>query len=132
MIFFDQIRKARRSEDAIVTFDAPRRPADVRVGPAGAWEWASDKPELHRAVRELFYRRNEDGAQQRGGYHARAATKVEDARAARRPRQRAEQSSGHHVDAAGGEDLCGEVVAAGRGPHGIGAVRELPAQSRLL
>ena len=32
MIFFDQIRKARRSEDAIVTFHAPRRPADVRVG----------------------------------------------------------------------------------------------------
>ena len=31
MIFFEQIRKARRTEDAIVTFHAPRRPADVRL-----------------------------------------------------------------------------------------------------
>lgn len=34
---------------------------DIRIGPDGLWEWASDKPELHAAVRKYFVRRREDG-----------------------------------------------------------------------
>jgi hypothetical protein len=32
---------------------------DIRIGSNGCWEWASDKPELHRKVREYFWQRNE-------------------------------------------------------------------------
>ncbi len=35
--------------------------ADLRVGPSGGLEWASDKPELHRWAAEFFARRKEDG-----------------------------------------------------------------------
>jgi len=34
---------------------------DIAPGPSGAWEWNSDKPELHRAVRDYFLSRREDG-----------------------------------------------------------------------
>jgi hypothetical protein len=34
---------------------------DVRVGANGCWEWASDKPDLHRWAAEYFARRREDG-----------------------------------------------------------------------
>lgn len=34
---------------------------DIRVGEDGLWEWATEKPELHNAVRKYFVRRREDG-----------------------------------------------------------------------
>lgn len=37
--------------------------ADLRVGPEGCWEWASDKLELHHFARSYFARRIEDGAE---------------------------------------------------------------------
>ena len=33
---------------------------DIKIGKSGAWEWASDKPDLHKEVREYFYSRKED------------------------------------------------------------------------
>ena len=35
---------------------------DLLPGPEGAWRWATDKPEMHRYVRDYFASRNEDGA----------------------------------------------------------------------
>jgi hypothetical protein len=35
--------------------------SDVRISPSGCWEWASDKPELHRWMQTYFYTRREDG-----------------------------------------------------------------------
>ncbi|HSI05611.1 MAG: hypothetical protein ACAI38_10195 [Myxococcota bacterium] len=35
---------------------------DLRVGDSGAWEWASDKPELHAWVVDYFSQRREDEA----------------------------------------------------------------------
>jgi len=37
--------------------------ADIRIGPEGAWVWASDKRELHNYVYNYFRSRNEDGSQ---------------------------------------------------------------------
>jgi len=34
---------------------------DIRIGPEGAWMWASDKPELQTYVSNYFRSRNEDG-----------------------------------------------------------------------
>jgi hypothetical protein len=34
---------------------------DLQVGAAGCWEWASDKPAMHRWVAAYFAQRNEDG-----------------------------------------------------------------------
>jgi hypothetical protein len=34
--------------------------ADLRLGRSGVWEWASDKPDLHRGVRDYFLERAED------------------------------------------------------------------------
>ena len=34
---------------------------DLRIGESGCWEWASEKPELHRSVREYFTLRMEEG-----------------------------------------------------------------------
>lgn len=42
-------------------FDPER---DLRIGAGGAWEWASDKPELHAWARRYFEARREDGQQQ--------------------------------------------------------------------
>jgi hypothetical protein len=33
---------------------------DIARGPDGMWQWASDKPAFHRAVREYFEQRHED------------------------------------------------------------------------
>ena len=40
-------------------FDPDR---DIAAGDDGAWRWASDKPDLHRRVREYFASRTPDGA----------------------------------------------------------------------
>jgi hypothetical protein len=34
---------------------------DIATGPDGIWEWATDKPALHAAVRNYFDERQEDG-----------------------------------------------------------------------
>jgi hypothetical protein len=34
---------------------------DIRISPSGAWEWASEKTELHQFVSRYFQERNEDG-----------------------------------------------------------------------
>ncbi len=34
---------------------------DIALGEAGAWRWASDKPEMHAWLRDYFVRRREDG-----------------------------------------------------------------------
>jgi hypothetical protein len=49
--------QARRSLLATHAFDPT---TDVRVGSSGAWEWASDKKELHLGVREYLSGRAED------------------------------------------------------------------------
>jgi len=48
----------RNSELAFFNFDPAQ---DLRVGKDGCWEWASDKPELHRWAAEYFGKRREDG-----------------------------------------------------------------------
>jgi hypothetical protein len=48
----------RNRELAGFGFDPAR---DVRVGPAGCWEWASRKPALHAWARRYFAGRREDG-----------------------------------------------------------------------
>jgi hypothetical protein len=35
--------------------------SDIRVGDDGAWCWSTDKPALHRAVKDYFYTRQDDG-----------------------------------------------------------------------
>lgn len=35
--------------------------ADLQLGTSGCWEWASNKPELHRLAAEFFENRKEDG-----------------------------------------------------------------------
>jgi hypothetical protein len=35
--------------------------SDIEKSPSGAWEWGSEKPELHRYVEEFFRQRREDG-----------------------------------------------------------------------
>jgi endonuclease/exonuclease/phosphatase family metal-dependent hydrolase len=37
---------------------------DLKIGENGCWEWASDKPELHRWAMEYFANRKEDGAEE--------------------------------------------------------------------
>jgi hypothetical protein len=49
---------ARNRDLAALSFDPA---TDIRVGPSGCWEWASEKPELHRWTQDYFARRNEDG-----------------------------------------------------------------------
>jgi hypothetical protein len=34
---------------------------DIRISSTGAWEWASEKPELHAWARRYFVERDEDG-----------------------------------------------------------------------
>jgi hypothetical protein len=46
---------------------------DLRIGETGCWEWASDKPEMHRRVVDYFVDRQEDGvddAARVGSYRA--------------------------------------------------------------
>lgn len=50
----------RNQELAAFGFDPA---ADVRVGPTGAWEWASRKPQLHAWARAYFGHRREDGSE---------------------------------------------------------------------
>jgi hypothetical protein len=33
---------------------------DIKIGESGAWEWTSNKPGLHKEVRDYFFSRNED------------------------------------------------------------------------
>jgi len=35
--------------------------ADIAISPQGAWEWATDKPEVHAYLRDYFHARQEDG-----------------------------------------------------------------------
>jgi len=34
---------------------------DIRIGDNGLWEWSTDRPEMHNAIRKYFVRRREDG-----------------------------------------------------------------------
>lgn len=43
---------------------------DLRIGETGCWEWASDKPALHRCVIDYFVDRQEDGADGSAPAHA--------------------------------------------------------------
>ena len=36
---------------------------DLKLGPQGAWQWATPKHEMHQYVRNYFFSRNEDGRQ---------------------------------------------------------------------
>jgi hypothetical protein len=45
---------------------------DLRVGPTGGWEWASEKPELHRWAVEYFGHRREDGGPDGAASHEEA------------------------------------------------------------
>ena len=53
-------REGRRRHEILVRheFDPV---ADLAIGSTGAWQWNSDKPALHRAIREYFLSRKEDG-----------------------------------------------------------------------
>jgi hypothetical protein len=33
---------------------------DIKLTPHGIWEWASDKPEMHKEVKNYFFERKED------------------------------------------------------------------------
>ena len=33
---------------------------DIKIGPNGTWEWATNKPELHEWVEQYFDKRKED------------------------------------------------------------------------
>jgi hypothetical protein len=35
--------------------------ADIAIAEAGCWRWATDKPDLHRYLRDYFAARKEDG-----------------------------------------------------------------------
>ena len=35
--------------------------ADIAIAETGCWRWATDKPDLHRYVRDYFAARKEDG-----------------------------------------------------------------------
>ncbi len=49
----------RHRELAAFGFDPDQ---DIRIGTSGCWEWASDKPAMHRWASEYFVGRREDGA----------------------------------------------------------------------
>jgi hypothetical protein len=54
-------RRYRRRHDVLFSHDfCPE--TDLALDAAGCWRWASDKPELHRAVAEYFAARQEDDA----------------------------------------------------------------------
>jgi hypothetical protein len=38
---------------------------DIALEPGGCWRWNSDKPEMHRRIREYFQERDEDGRKAR-------------------------------------------------------------------
>jgi hypothetical protein len=53
-------RYVRRNQElAAFGFDPA---TDLRRGASGCWEWASDKPDLHRWASDYFGQRHEDGA----------------------------------------------------------------------
>lgn len=60
-LYHGTFKNRRHSERYVVYrqfhFDPAR---DIKIGKSGAWEWASDKPGLHKELREYFYSRNED------------------------------------------------------------------------
>ncbi len=61
----DDRRYAER-HTALARFDFD--PAvDIEQAEEGAWQWSSDKPEMHRYVRRYFWARNEDGREPRAG-----------------------------------------------------------------
>lgn len=49
---------ARHDKLAEFAFDPEH---DIKVGQSGAWEWYSNKPELHQWMVDYFYQRQEDG-----------------------------------------------------------------------
>jgi hypothetical protein len=54
-----RLYRERREELLSLGFDPS---TDLRLGDSGCWEWATDRPELHRWVRDYFAHRDEDGA----------------------------------------------------------------------
>lgn len=56
--YADRRYTARHQELVAFGFDPQR---DVRISAAGCWEWASDKPEMHRWAAAYFAARREDG-----------------------------------------------------------------------
>ena len=54
----DRRRGARHKGLAQFGFDPDR---DIAVSESGAWRWVSEKPEMHRYVRDYFAGRREDG-----------------------------------------------------------------------
>lgn len=51
-------RRYNERYDALRDFDPA---VDIRIGSNGLWEWATDKPEFSRAIRQYFEGRDEDG-----------------------------------------------------------------------
>ncbi len=51
-------RYVQRNQELLAMGFHPKE--DIRVGETGAWEWASDKPELHAWARRYFVERRED------------------------------------------------------------------------
>jgi hypothetical protein len=62
-------RKPRQRHAGLAPFDFDPC-TDIAVGENGCWQWASDKPQLHRYVHDYFAGRREDGAGGSGGRHA--------------------------------------------------------------
>lgn len=55
-------RYSERSQELLSIHFNPSQ--DLKVGPTGAWEWATSRPELHGWARSYFAQRDEDAAQQ--------------------------------------------------------------------
>ena len=50
-------RKYTERDRSLADFDPS---SDIAIGSTGCWQWNSDKPTMHRAVREYFQSRRED------------------------------------------------------------------------
>jgi hypothetical protein len=57
----DPVNRQYSSRNAILKRHDFAPAVDLRLNGEGVWEWASDKPELHYAVKEYFGARREDG-----------------------------------------------------------------------
>jgi predicted glycosyltransferase involved in capsule biosynthesis len=60
-LYHGSFKNRRHSERYVVYRRFQFNPEkDIKIGESGVWEWASNKPGLHKEVRDYFFSRNED------------------------------------------------------------------------